>query len=130
MTKKNIDDLTEMIRQNGYYNFDQILYAIMETNGKISIIPKSANAPATAQDVGVNNPPAKLPSIIISDGKLMMEQMKSANLEKQTLDKILNYIKIKNIKDLIILSIDADGKLYYQTKNENSKSIENIYKEI
>ena len=126
----NIDDITEMLRQNGYYSFDQILYAIIETNGKISIIPKSANAPATAQDVGVNNPPAKIPSIIISDGKMMLTQMKEVQINKDKLEKILNHLNIKTIKDVIILSLDTDGKLFYQTKNNSCKTIDNINKEI
>ena len=126
----NIDDLTEMLRQNGYYSFDQILYAIIETNGKISIIPKSANAPATAQDVGVNNPEPKIPSIIISDGQIMETQMKEVQMDKQKLEKILKHLNIKSIKDLIILSIDDDGKLFYQTKTENCKTIQDINKEI
>lgn len=126
----NIDDLTEMLRQNGYYSFDQVLYAIIETNGKVSIIPKSANAPATAQDVNANNPEAKIPSIIISDGKMMQTQMKEININKEKLTKILNFINAKSIKDIIVLSIDDDGKMFYQTKNEKSKTVENIYKEI
>ena len=126
----NIDDITEMLRQNGYYSFDQILYAIIETNGKISIIPKSANAPATAQDVGVNNPPAKIPSIIISDGKMMLTQMKEVQIDKDKLEKILIHLNIKTIKDVIILSLDTDGKLFYQTKNNSCKTIDNINKEI
>ncbi len=126
----NIDDITEMLRQNGYYSFDQILYAIIETNGKISIIPKSENAPATAQDVGANNPPAKIPSIIISDGKMMLTQMQELQIDKQKIEKILDHLKIKSVKDLIILSIDADGKLFYQAKNSSCQTIENIFKEI
>lgn len=126
----NIDDITEMLRQNGYYSFDQILYAIIETNGKISIIPKSKNAPATAQDVGAKNPPAKIPSIIISDGKMMQAQMQELQINKQKLAKILDHLNIKSIKDLIILSIDSDGKLFYQVKNNSCQTIENIFKEI
>ena len=126
----NIDDITEMLRQNGYYSFDQILYAIMETNGKMSIIPNSANAPATAQDVGVNNPPAKIPSIIVSDGKMMKTQMKEMNIDNKKLNKILDYLEVNSIKDLIILSLDDDGKLYYQTKKDKCKTIQDINKEI
>ena len=125
-----IDDINEMLRQNGYYSFDQILYAIIETNGKISIIPKSENAPATAQDLGVNNPPAKIPSIIISDGKMMKSQMQELKIDNEKLNKILNHLNIEAVKDLIILSIDNDGKLFYQTKTEPAKSIDNIFKEI
>ena len=106
----NIDDLLEAIRQCNYYSLDQILYAIVETNGKISVIPTSENAPATAQDVKVKNPPAKLPHIIISDGKL---------------NKLLNSIKVSNIKEVLVLSLDEDGKMYYQIKGESYQVKEN-----
>ncbi len=125
-----IDDVCEMLRQNGYYSFDQILYAIIETNGKISIIPKSLNAPATAQDVGVDNPPAKIPSIVVSDGKMMKSQMQEIEIDVDKLKKILNYLNVKSIKELIILSIDDDGKLFFQTHNSPAKTIKNIYEEI
>ena len=125
-----IDDITEMLRQNGYYSFDQILYAIIETNGRISVIPKSANAPATAEDVKATNPEAKIPSIIVSDGQLMPTQMKEVNVNTEKLEKILSYLNVKSVKDLIILSLDNDGKLFYQTKNNNCRTIQDINKEI
>lgn len=125
-----IDDILEMLRQNGYYSFDQILYAIIETNGKISVIPKSNVAPATAEDVGAQNPPAQIPSIIVSDGKMIKSQMMEINIDINQLNKLLDHLGVKAIKDLIILSIDKSGKLYYQTQNENAKTINNIYKEI
>ena len=126
----NIDDLIEMLRQNGYYSFEQVLYAIIETNGKISVIPKRENAPATASDIGVNNPQAQLPSIVVSDGKMMKSQMQEVELNDEKLNKLLNHLKINSISELIILSIDKNGKVYYQTKNECCKTIENIHKEI
>ena len=125
-----IDDINEMLRQNGYYSFDQILFAIIETNGKISVIPKSNFAPATAEDVNANNPQAKIPSIIVSDGKMMKSQMKELNLNVKQLNKILEYLKISAVKDLIILSLDGDGKLFYQTKSSSAKTIDNIYEEL
>ena len=126
----NIDDINEMLRQNGYYSFDQIAYAIIETNGKISIIPKSNNAPATAQDVKANNPEPTIPTVIVSDGKMMKGQMLEVNINVEKLNKLLNYLNVNSIKDLIILSIDDNGKIYYQTKTSPCKTIENIYTEL
>ncbi|MFQ6752200.1 MAG: DUF421 domain-containing protein [Clostridia bacterium] len=125
-----IDDLLEMIRQGGYYSFDQVLYAIIETNGKMSIVPTSDNAPATAKDINVNNPPAKLPQVIISDGKIIKNKLKILKLDNKKLNIILNYLKIKNIKEIIILSIDNDGKTYFQKKNADYIIIDNIFKEV
>ena len=125
-----IDDILEMLRQNGYPTFDQIQYAIIETNGKISVIPKSENAPATAQDVGAQNQQPQIPSIIISDGKMMKSQMQEINLDVEKLKKLLNHLNVKSVKELIILSLDESGKLYYQTKTKPAITIDNINKEI
>lgn len=126
----NIDDVLEMLRQCGYYSFDQVLFAIIETNGKMSVIPTSKNAPATANDVGKNNPPANLPYIIISDGKLMKNQINELNLTKKQVEKILTHLKIKTQKNVLILSIDKSGKTYIQEKGKEYKVINNLFKEI
>lgn len=126
----NLDDLMEMIRQSNYYSFDQVLYAIIETNGKISIIPTSENAPATAKDLKVNNPEATLPFIIVSDGKLIKESIQNLNLSQESLNKIINKINAKKLKDIIILSLDKNGKLYFQLKGESYKVINNINAEL
>ena len=118
----NIDDLMESIRQCNYYSFDQVLYAIIETNGKMSVIPVSASAPATAQDVKVSNPPATLPHVVISDGKVIKDELKLIKLDQKKLNKILSFIKVENPKELIILSVDGDGKVYYQKKGESYKT--------
>ena len=123
----NIDDLLEAIRQCNYYSFDQVLYAIIETNGKMSVIPVSSNAPATAQDVNVKNPPAHLPHVVVSDGKLIKDEMQKLSLNNQTFNQILENLKINSLKDLIIFSMDSEGKVYYQLKGENYKIIDNIW---
>ena len=125
-----IDDILEMSRQNGYYSFDQILYAIIENNGKMSIIPTPKNTPATSEDVGINKTSAKIPSILVSDGKMMKSQMDEQNIDINKLNKLLNHLKIRSVSDLIILSLDSDGKLYYQTKKDFAKTIDNIFKEV
>lgn len=125
-----IDDLCEMLRQNGYYSFEQIHFAIIETNGKMSVVPKSANTPATAQDVSANNPEPQIPSILINDGKMMKSQMKEQKIDAKQLNKILNHLKINSVKDVVILSLDESGKLFYQTKSSSAQTIQNINKEL
>ncbi len=125
----NIDDLIESLRQCNYYNFDQVLYAIIETNGKMSVVPVSSVAPATAEDVKVNNPPAQLPHILISDGKLIKNELKQINLSQDELNAIISHFKLKQ-KKLIILSIDESGKVYYQQKGEQYKVVEDYKKEV
>lgn len=126
----NLDDVMEMLRQKDYYSFDQVLYAIIETNGKISIIPTSENAPLTAQDLKITNPQPNLPNILISNGKIDKEKLKSLNLDNKKLNKILSDLNINKIKDVVVLTLDNSGKIYYQTKDSNFKITNStIYKE-
>ena len=126
----NLDDLLESLRQSGYYSFDQILYAIIETNGKMSLIPTSQNAPATAEDVGVENPPAELSHVVISNGKIVKDEMDALELNNEKINKILKYIKAKQIKQVCILAMDKAGKVYYQLTGKNYQLIDNIYKDV
>lgn len=126
----NLDDLQEMLRGCNFYSFDQVAYAIIETNGKMSVIPTSENAPVTAQDLTINNPPPQLPSVVISDGKLVKNKMEEQDLDKENIKQILNKLKIERLKDVIVMSIDADDKMYYQKKGENFIVIENYKKKL
>lgn len=123
----SIDDLNEMLRQCGYYSFDQILYAIIETNGKMSVVPTSANAPLTAQDMKIVNPPAELPHIIVAEGKVMKDQLKLIKLDHKKFVAMMKMLSIKDVKDVLIMSIDATGKLYFQLKNQKFQLIQNIH---
>ncbi|MBO5910226.1 MAG: DUF421 domain-containing protein [Clostridia bacterium] len=126
----NLNDLQESLRQCNYFSFEQVQYAIIETNGKMSVIPTASNAPATAQDVKANNPEQELPMLIISDGKLMKDNIKNLELKDSDLNKLLSKLNIKNIKDIIVMSLDTSGKLYYQIKNKPYNVIEDINKLI
>ena len=126
----NLDDLQEMLRGCNFYSFDQVAYAIIETNGKMSVIPTSENAPVTAQDLTINNPPPQLPSVVISDGKLIQNKMEEQNLDKNNIKLILSKLKIAKLKDIVVMSIDADDKMYYQKKGENFIVIENYKKKL
>lgn len=123
----SLDDIMEMMRQNGFYSLDQIQYAIIETNGKISIIPTSNNAPLTAKDLKINTNEANLPHILVFDGVLNKDELIKSKLTMEKLNKLLSSQSISNLKNLVVFSIDDSGKVYYQIKGQNSKVIENIF---
>lgn len=124
----NLHDLQESLRQLNYFSFEQVQYAIIETNGKMSVIPTAENAPATAKDVDANNPPPELPSLIISDGKIMNSNLSSVNIDEQQLNKLLDKLNIKKVKDVIIMNLDNSGKAYYQLKGKPYQVIQDINK--
>ena len=122
----NLHDLQESLRQLNYFSFEQVQYAIIETNGKMTVIPTAENAPATAQDVNANNPPPELPSLIVSDGKIMNDNLKSVDFSEQQLKLLFDKLNIKSPKDIIVMNLDKSGKAYYQLKGQPYKVVQNV----
>ena len=122
----NLDDLQEMLRGCNYYSFEQVQYAIIETNGKMSVIPTASNSPLTVQDMEIEKDEAVLPTVIVSDGKVVKDKLIEQNLNLEKLNKILKQLNIKKVKDLIVLSIDQNNKVYYQIKGKKYQIINNI----
>ncbi len=115
----NIDDLLEELRGAGYPDISDVEYAIMETNGLLSVIPKSSKRPVTPEDLNIDVGYEGLPLIVISDGEINNYALKRGGLSKKWLtDKLKNDYKIKDVRDVFIASVDAEQNLYVQKKQE------------
>lgn len=116
-SRLNLNDLLEELRLKDYYNLEDIEYAILETGGQISIIPKSELEPATRKDLNVKSTQDILPVTLILDGKINSKNLKYINKDKSWLNSQLNK---KNISaDQVFLALlDSKGKLVYQLKKE------------
>jgi uncharacterized membrane protein YcaP (DUF421 family) len=118
----NFNDLSEAMRQLNYFSLDQISYAIVETNGKITVLPNAENSPLTAKDLKLTKSEPTIPIILICDGKPMTENLKLAGLNEDFVLKHAQKMNTKNLKDIIIATIDNDGKMYMQVKNQPYKT--------
>lgn len=121
MKKLNLatDDIFAALRECGYFSISQVQYAIMETNGKVSVMPKAECAPVTSGELKLNSNDSYLPIILVSDGKIVKENLALANLsEDDVIDIAKNNVTNKkvSIKDILILSIDQTGESYIQLK--------------
>lgn len=121
-----LDDLIEAIRGCNYFSFDEIAYAIIETNGKMCVIPKSESMPVTRSDMGIETEKSTLPVNIIMDGKIMKENMKLTGLDSQTINSILQKADIKSTKNVLLLTVDLNGKVFVQERNKNGYKILHI----
>ncbi len=115
----NIDDLLEELRGAGYSNISDIEYAIIETNGLLSVIPKSQKRPITPDDINLSVKYEGLPLILISDGEINYYALKRGGInENWLINKLKKDYKIKNIKDVFIAIIDAEKNLFVQEKSK------------
>ncbi len=119
----NFNDLQEGLRTAGYFNLEEILYAIIQTNGTITVLPKAKYAPLTADAVDVIIDEASLPIIVVAEGKIIKENTELAKISN---DFILNNIKscgIKSIKDILLMTINSNGKIYVQSYSGTATSV-------
>ncbi len=115
-TRININDLLEQLRVKNYANIKEVDYAILETNGQMSIIPKGVSRPLHIQDLGIKAPDPGLPLTIVIDGTVIKHNLKLFNLtEKDILEKIKDK-GITNLKQVFFASIDSTGTITWQKK--------------
>ena len=114
----SIDDIMEAMRGAGYFKLEQVQYAIMETNGKMSVFPKSEFAPLTAGDMNLKVDKSALPINVVCEGKVMKENLKIAHIEQENIMELLDKAGIKRVKDCLILSIDKAGAVFAQEYNK------------
>ena len=107
----SVDDLMTALRMSGVFFIEDVQFAVVETNGSVSVYQKSAVQPAEKQDLNAVQPCNDPPQTIIADGKLREPVLSSLGLDRQWLDTILNQ-KNLNIKDIFILT--ADNSRQYQ----------------
>ncbi|WP_446898349.1 DUF421 domain-containing protein [Clostridium sp. LBM24168] len=114
--KFNLNDLLEELRLQGYYNLSDIEYAILETSGKISVIPKTNLSPATKEDMKITSTQDTMPLILILDGKVNSKNLNTINKNNSWLKNTLKKNNVHSMEEVLIAMIDSKGKFFYQCK--------------
>ncbi len=115
-TNYNLTDLLEELRIKNVPNLADVDFAILETNGQLSVIPKVLKRPATPEDLNLSPKYEGLPLPVILDGKLNVKNMEKAQVDLKWLRAELNKQKITNESQVLFASVDASKTLFAQTK--------------
>jgi len=117
----NINDLLEELRLKGYFNLSDIQYAILETSGELSILPKTGQSNATKDDLNITITQESLPVPLIMDGNINYKNLILLKKDETWLNNILKRNKISDANDLFIGMLDSNKKFYYQLKEGKDK---------
>ena len=104
------------------FKIEEIAYAIIETNGNLCVIKKSQCDIVTKEDMKVKVSQASLPINIIMDGRLMNENIKLSGINESFINKCLEKSNIKNIRDVLIMTLDNNGEVFIQSKRSSGYS--------
>lgn len=118
--KFDVNDLLEECRINGYFDIGEISYAVMETNGEISFLPKSDYKVVTLKDLNMKGEKEGLCANVIIDGNLMKDAINNVGVDDAWIMHELN-IKGKKIENILLATVDNKKELRVYEKNVNQK---------
>ena len=101
----SVDDLMAALRMGGVFFIEDVQFAIVETNGSVSVYQKSSCQPAEKQDLQAFQPSIEPPQTIIADGKLREPALSVIGQDRTWLNTILNQEKMR-IQDIFLLTAD------------------------
>lgn len=121
--KFDINDLLEECRSKGYFDISEIEYALVESKGTLSILPKGEYLPITIKDMKLKPQKQSLVANIIIDSKVMINNLKNMNKDEKWLDQQLKEKGYKNKEKILLATLDINEKLTIFEKNIEEKTL-------
>lgn len=115
-----VDELMEELRGAGITDLGSVKYAVLETTGRISVIPKKEEQPPTAAALGVPVEDTGLPVIVVSDGRILSENMKVRNLTDTWLREQLAVRGVGEISQIFLMTVDEAGNVYLSLREKEA----------
>lgn len=117
----DIDQLQHMLRNKDVFSVQEVAYAILETNGQLSVLKNAPYQTPNKKDMNIYPNPVFLPATIISDGEIIYDTLKEKNLTEDWLQQELKRQKFDNVEDVLYAEYTENQKLYIQPYIEQSK---------
>lgn len=114
-TRVTLDELTGHLREKDVLDLQAVQYAILETNGNLSVFPYPREMPASAKEAGIQPRQQYLPITIISDGYLSQENLKEAGKDEAWVREVLSQYRAC-IASTWLLTVDKAGHVYWLGK--------------
>lgn len=117
----DVNDLLEQCRTASYFDISEIEYAIMEANGKLSILPTSEYKPLTPKDMQIKTSKATLCANVVIDGKVMLQNLENMHKTTEWLKKELKIKGYPQLDEILLATLDGQDKLIVYERNKSVK---------
>lgn len=121
-----LNDLQEQLRIKDIYSFSDVEFAIMESNGELSVIPKEGKRNVTVSDLGIKENDIYLPLVVISDGIVYERNLLKLNTNIAALNKILYKNNLQSCKDVFLAFTDDRKRLHIYVSDESGNNAREV----
>lgn len=118
-TRITLDELTAVLREKEVLDLSSVQYAILETNGKVTVFPYPKFRPANASDVGIQVKDQFLPVTLVEDGYVFRDNLKLLGKDDQWLEKLLAEKQLR-LSETLLLTMEENGKVYCLKREEKT----------
>lgn len=116
----NLDDLMSQLRERGFVNVSDVEFGVLETSGRLSVIPRSQKRPVTPEDLGLCTGYEGLPTVLVMDGTVMHRELHEVGLDPGWLKEKLARAGL-NPDKVFLACLDTEGKLFINEDTSPSK---------
>jgi uncharacterized membrane protein YcaP (DUF421 family) len=117
--KYTIDTLLHLLREKDIFDLNEVDFAIVEANGKISVLKKDQNKAVTKKDMTIISNQESLSLPLIVEGNLYKENLSAINMTHQQLMEKLEARNIRNLQEVFYCACTLTGELYVSSYNDN-----------
>ena len=111
-----VDELLEELRAQGYASPAGVAYAILETNGQLSVFPWQREQPPVRGELGVEAGEPGLPLVLISDGRLLPQNLSACGCSGAWLQRQLHRRGLQGPEQVFLMTVDETGEVYLAAK--------------
>ena len=116
-TRVTMDELTGHLREKDILDLQSVQYAILETNGNLSVFPYPEEMPASANEAGIQVEQQSLPVTIIGDGHLYKDNLAIAQKDEKWVQRILDELHA-SLAQTWLLTVDKSGHVLWLPKED------------
>lgn len=116
--RMSMDELAEQLREKDVFDLGAVKYAILETDGELSVMLYPDRKPATAKAQGIVPEAAELPCTIVTDGRLNKGNLALSGHDRAWLDRELRLRRL-TVRELFLLTVDAQDRVVAIRKEES-----------
>lgn len=125
-SRYTLNDLLEQLRDKDVFDISEVDYAILETNGTLSVLKKSEKDQPTREDLKIKVPPTAPAMMLVLDGNVHKRALSEAGRSEEWLNRVVKRMGFDTPKHLLYVSYSAQGDLCAQAKRKHGGTVKTL----